>query len=132
MESISFKEFQKFLKENKFDLKATQNKLCFPIIERLYEKMVLGVEFDPIKVADESIINGHHRYISSILAHFKLERVIWTAPKSVTHFSWEQIEIDASDWESETDIKAHNEKDAQRAGMNIERFNILLKTKKDS
>ncbi len=93
--------------------------------------MVLGIEFDPIKVDDESIVNGHHRYISSILADSKLERVLWTAPQSVTHCAWNQIEIDASEWESETQIKAHNEKDALKAGLNVELFNSLLKTKKD-
>jgi len=132
VKSISFEEFQKFLKAHEFELRASHNKLCFPIVKRLCQKMSLGVEFEAIKVERESIVNGHHRYVASILVNSKLERVPWTAPKSMTHCTWNKIALDANDWESDLEIKAHNERDALRAGLNVEVFNSLLEVKKDS
>lgn len=60
-----------FIKKNEIELKATHAKLCLPIINRLYKKMATGIKFSNIKVADGLIIDGHHRYLASLLADFK-------------------------------------------------------------
>lgn len=48
-------------------LTSTHSKLCLPIIKRMYGKMIRGIKFDAIKVCDNLIIDGHHRYVSVAL-----------------------------------------------------------------
>ncbi len=53
-------------KENIF--RPNQAKVSLPIITRICKKMKHKIRFRPIHVSDDNlIIDGHHRYISSIL-----------------------------------------------------------------
>jgi hypothetical protein len=36
--------------------------------------MINGIKFDDIKVCDSLIIDGHHRYVSSLLANINLDK----------------------------------------------------------
>ena len=64
METIDREVILKAIKESDFILMATHKKLCHPIINRIYKKMINGIKFDDIKVCDTLIIDGHHRYVS--------------------------------------------------------------------
>lgn len=35
--------------------------------------MLLGIEFSPIKVADDLIVDGHHHYVASLLAKTNID-----------------------------------------------------------
>ncbi len=72
MQLISKEFIHKFIKEIKIDLKSTHGKLCFPIINRIYQKMLVGIKFPSIKIDDNLIIDGHHRYLASLLANTDL------------------------------------------------------------
>ena len=63
-----------YLQNNQIELQSTQTKLCLPIINRLCKKMDTGIKFPSVKVVDDLIIDGHHRYLASILVDVKLER----------------------------------------------------------
>lgn len=126
MELISIDELKHFLQSNKFDLNATQSKLCFPIIQRIYYKMTLGIDFENINVDNSSIINGHHRYICSLLSKKTIKINPWSSPSEISQYEWADVEVDENDWESISTIKEHNSKDAQRTGCKVEVFNILL------
>jgi len=56
MNSITKEVILKKFKESGAVLIATHHKLCLPIINRIYKKMVNGVKFDDIKVCDTLII----------------------------------------------------------------------------
>ena len=56
-----------YLQNNQIELQSTQTKLCLPIINRLCKKMDTGIKFPSVKVVDDLIIDGHHRYLASIL-----------------------------------------------------------------
>jgi hypothetical protein len=47
-----------YLLERKLELKSTHSRLCFPIIDRIYRKMLVGIKFSPIKVDEGIIIDG--------------------------------------------------------------------------
>jgi len=70
MEKITVEFIKGFIASNTIDLKPTQTKLCVPIISRICQKMLHGIKFDDIKVCDDLIINGHHRYISPLIVNF--------------------------------------------------------------
>jgi len=75
MQKISIETINTFIASNTINLKPTQAKLCIPIISRICQKMANGIKFDDIKVCDNLIINGHHRYISSLMVNFDLGQV---------------------------------------------------------
>ena len=47
-----FQKVKDFLVSNTFEYKATQNKLSFPILFRIYKKLKIGVKFSEIKIGD--------------------------------------------------------------------------------
>lgn len=80
MKKITKEIIVKFIRNNEIELSSTHTKLCLPVIDRIFKKMSAGIKFSGIKVENNLICDGHHRYIASILANFPLERI----PGSVT------------------------------------------------
>ncbi len=60
MEKLSKKVIEDWIANNEPELSATHKKLCVPIIERIYRKMLVGIAFAPIKVEGRLICDGHH------------------------------------------------------------------------
>ena len=73
-EKIKRENIIKVIQETENVLVTTHNKLCLPIINRIYNKMINGIKFDDIKVFEKVIIDGHHRYVSSLLANIKAQK----------------------------------------------------------
>jgi hypothetical protein len=116
------------LNEDKIKLQSTHDKLCLPIINRIYKKMKFGIKFSPIGVAEEDLImDGHHRYIASRLAEFDLEVVpsITTSATIVT--DWKLVEFVDQDWDTEEKIKMLNEQDAKYNNIHLDKLIELLK-----
>ncbi len=96
-----------------YEFLPTQNKLCFPILQRLYLKMLIGVQFPPILIKGNQIINGHHRFIASQLAGIKLDSIPWEASKGTSIFRWDEITIDQIDWDTTEAIRAYHLEDSK-------------------
>ncbi len=116
-----------FIKKNEIELKSTHAKLCLPIINRLYKKMATGIKFSNIKVADGLIIDGHHRYLASLLADFKLETVISSSTSATEITDWITIDYVDEDWDTQAKIKMLNEEDAKYNAVSIDEIVELLK-----
>jgi hypothetical protein len=124
MQSISIEELTEFLKSDDLKLQATQGKLCFPIIQRIYYKMKIGVEFENINIKEDLIINGHHRYVCLLLLKKSINTNPWSSPSQITVCQWSEVQIDQNDWESIEIIQRHNLKDAAKSGLDIKQFEI--------
>ena len=124
MALISFEQIRQFLESEDFELQPTQRKLCLPILQRIYHKMNVGVEFDSINIVDNLLINGHHRYICALLLKKTLQRATWSRPSQVLTYKWPEIQIDLNDWESVDIIERHNMKDAAISGLDIKILEI--------
>jgi len=83
METISMDELKQFLKYGNFPLQPTQQRICLPIIQRIYRKMQIGVKFENINVDNLLLINGHHRYICALLLQKELSINEWNSPPNV-------------------------------------------------
>ena len=70
-----------------FNLKSTHERLCFPVIKRLYTKMKIGIKFSGIKVDGDLIIDGHHRYLASLLAEICPESTPQIKPQQLRYQS---------------------------------------------
>jgi hypothetical protein len=120
-------EINKLIEEQKLSLKPTQNRLCIPIVFRIYKKMRVGIKFTGIKVDGDLIIDGHHRFLASILAGFDLEKFP-SYKTSVTNFiKWEDIEFVDEDWDTMAKIEYLNMIDAENNGITLEELTELLK-----
>ena len=119
MQTISIDELKEFLKSHNFPLQPTQQKICYPIIQRIYRKMQIGVQFEKINIDNLLLINGHHRYICSLLLQKELGTNVWKSPSNVMNLHWSDIDIDANDWESIEIISRHNSSDAAKNEIDI-------------
>jgi len=62
-----------FISKTEMFMYSTHHKLCVPIVNRIYKKMVAGIKFPGIKVHKNKICDGHHRYLASMLAQMKMD-----------------------------------------------------------
>ncbi len=111
-----------FIKKNNIPLKPTQSNLCLPILNRIYMKMLMGIKFTGIKVANDLIIDGHHRYLASLLAGVPLDRFPSYKTSATTAQSWCEIQFDEEDWDTKAKIDKLNREDAAENKVNLEDF----------
>ena len=117
------------LKEKDEVLMPRQGKLSIPIIKRICKKMNKKLLFKSINVSsDNTIIDGHHRYISSLLTNFDID-IISNYPKPSYHkdYHWENVEFVDDDWDSPSKVKMLNEEDAFYNKMTISEVENIIK-----
>ena len=90
-----------FISNNKIELASTHTRLCLPIINRIFKKMSAGIKFSEIKVENNLICDGHHRYIGSLLANFSLERIQGNVTSATTQIDWTSVIFEDEDWDTE-------------------------------
>lgn len=104
----------------------SQRKISLPIIRRIYKKMVFGIKFDDIKVCDNLVIDGHHRYVSSLLAGMEIGIVKSLRTSATKEYEWELVEFDENDWDTQSKIQHLNEKDADYNQLNVKILNDII------
>ena len=120
MKKVTVEIVKKYIEGNKIPFLATQAKLCIPIIDRLCQKMANGIKFDDIKICDNLIIDGHHRYLSSILTGYNIGHILSNKTSSTKPVKWSNIEFDENDWDTASKIAHLNELDAIYNELDIE------------
>jgi len=83
-------------------------------------------EFDAIKTCDGLIVDGHHRFIASVLADVKIEQFPSTRNSNQITFEWKDIILKANEYDSTSEIKYHNFNDAKRNGKTIDEVEKIL------
>lgn len=126
LKQISKEDVIKLLQNNKVELRSTHDKLCLPIINRLYKKMSIGIKFSAIKVEDDLILDGHHRYLASLLANYQLERVPSNKTAATVVTDWSSVDFVDEDWDTEAKIKMLNEQDAKYNNVSLEKIDGLM------
>lgn len=126
LKQITAQDVIDLLQENKIELKSTHNKLCLPIINRLYKKMSLGIMFSGIKVVDNLIIDGHHRYLASLLANKKLDIYSSNRTTATTVTEWESVVFVDDDWDTKAKIEMLNEQDAKYNDVSLDEIIKLV------
>jgi len=117
---ITAKYIKEFIENNEIPFLATQSKLCIPIIDRLCRKMSYGIKFDDIKTCDNLIIDGHHRYLSSLIVDFNIGQVLSQKTSGTKPIEWSIVEFDENDWDTPSRISYLNEQDAIYNGLDVE------------
>lgn len=127
MKEINKEEILIAIAASNYILIATHSKLCLPIINRIYKKMINGIKFDDIKVCDRLIIDGHHRYVSSLLANIKLDEAKSSKTSATIQHDWKEVEFVEEEWDTEDKIIRLNELDAEFNNIPLEKLIELTK-----
>ena len=127
MENILKENIIDFIAKNNMEYNCTQPKLSVPVINRIYKKMVVGINFSSIKVANGLICNGHHRYVASKLANYELEIIPTTLTSATNVTNWPLIIFDEEDWDTKAKIDMLNEQDAAFNNIKLEKIIKILK-----
>lgn len=127
MNKITKEVIISLLEKENLPLITTQNKLSIPIINRIYKKMANGIKFDHIKVCGKLIIDGHHRYISSVLARVELGFAKSSRTSATVKYKWLEIDFVEEEWDTQHKIKRLNELDAQFNNIPLERIIEMTK-----
>ena len=125
MQEITLKTVKDLLESGSLELIATQEAVCLPILQRIYKKMKIGIEFANIRVKDTRIVDGHHRYICSVLSKTKLGQNDWQISSTTVNCSWSELTIVEEDYETAEMIQVHNERDAELNDVDISVLNDL-------
>jgi len=112
MEQITNEIILNLIREGRANLHSSHAKLSIPIINRIYRKMINDIKFDDIKICDHLIIDGHHRYISSLLANIKLGSVRSYRTLATLEYEWTDVEFVDEEWDTKSKIKFLNKLDA--------------------
>ena len=127
MKEVTKKNLEEFFQRNQIDYQPTQGKVCIPIINRMVKKMALGIRFEDIKVVDGWIIEGHHRYVSSLFADIIIGKVPGVKTSATIEHDWKSIEFVSEEWDTDHKIKYMNELDAVRNKIPIEEIIEMTK-----
>lgn len=122
MTEITEETIKNFLKENKLDYLPTHNKLSLPIINRIYKKMINDIKFEIVKVNENFIIDGHHRYISSKLAKIKIEKTSYPKTSATNEYSWNDVQFVNEEWDTDYKILYLNQLDAKYNDLPLEKI----------
>ena len=126
IKNITRKDIETFISAHEPVLKATQPKLCIPIIDRIYKKMKAGIYFTPLKVDGSLLCDGHHRYIASLLSGKEIEKVPTLSASSVKAIQWADVVFEEDEWDTEAKINMLNEQDALYNGIALQKLLALL------
>lgn len=88
--------------------------------------MSFGINFSGIKVEENLICDGHHRYIASLLANFPIDRIPSNITSATSVIEWESVIFDENDWDTEAKIKMLNEEDANYNNIPLEKIVQML------
>ena len=119
-------EIRKLIEGDQLEFLCSQRSISLPIINRIYHKMVLGIKFPEIKVSNNIIIDGHHRYLASKIASVKLQKIYFPELKYINATSWHEIFIDETDWDTIEEVRNHIQKDAKYNKISVEKLLSLL------
>jgi hypothetical protein len=86
-----------------------------------------GVKFDNIKICENIIIDGHHRYISSLIAEIEIGKSISHKTSATYEYDWETVDFIYEEWDTEDKIKHLNELDAAFNNVSIEKIIEMTK-----
>ena len=88
--------------------------------------MKLGISFKNIQCENDLLVDGHHRYICSILANKEIGIRPYKAPHCVIIYEWKNLKIEEKDYDSDKERKKHNLRDSLRHNADLQTFNRLF------
>lgn len=102
MTTITKEELENFIRKHPFPLKPGQSKISFPLVARIHNRIQMGYEFDPIRVNEGMIVDGHHRYICLTILGMEVETIQGGKNTSFDiECTWKDLSIQEEDYDDE-------------------------------
>jgi len=89
--------------------------------------MKLGMNFKNIQCENDILVDGHHRYLCSILSKNEIGKRPYTAPRSAIKYEWKNLIIDQIDYDNDKARKKYNLQDSLKHKADKQTFNNLFK-----
>jgi len=80
-----------------------------------------------ISVCNEVIIDGHHRYLASLLSEFTLEPTPNAMSSAKIEYEWKNIEVVLEDWDRPEEIDEYNREYAEFNNLSLEELLIKIR-----
>ena len=98
---MSADEIATYLKNNMGadDMQPTQRAICAPKVQRNMMLLSQGSAAPPIQVANNMIIEGHHRYVAGKIYGQLPDIAPGIAISATVVTRWRDIHVDAADWD---------------------------------
>ncbi len=111
MKKLTIEEVKTFIKNTPLNYLAIQPSVSFPILQRIHRRLQNGCNFSPIKINEGIIVDGHHRYICTLILERKVEEVPGgeNATKQVT-YEWSKVLVDEADFDTEDERNDYEER----------------------
>jgi hypothetical protein len=93
--------------------------------------MQAGIKFEEIKISEDVLIDGHHRYISALLTGYTIGRVSSQKTSATKILTWRAIEFSDDDWDTEEHIAVLNQRDAAYNEIDLEILTKLTSGKQE-
>ena len=100
MIEISKSEIELFLSTTQLKQKPSQSAVSYPILTRILNILQQNKRFSYIKVHDEIIIDGHHRFICYCYLKIPIEISKNGNNPSALNLEWNSILVDNIDYDS--------------------------------
>ncbi len=126
MKTLTAEIIQNYLKTHALDLKSTHHQLSIPIMNRIFKKMKNGIKFSEIKIHENLIIDGHHRYISAQLANYEIKAMPFNKNSETKIYEWENVKFVNEEWDTIHKIQHLNKLDAEYNQISIELINQMI------
>ena len=126
LKNVSQADLIYLINNSNLKYKSTHTRLSLPIINRIYKKMVAKIKFPAIKIQDDFICDGHHRFIAAILAGYSLDVVNWSSSSATNIIGWETVSFDESDWDTPEEVHQINLRDAEYNSISVEEILAML------
>ncbi len=79
-------------------LRTQQRSISVPIVQRYVDMLARGSKAPPIKVSDNVIVDGNHRYVAGRVFGTEPAQIQWMHARSQASRSWDDIFLDPVDW----------------------------------
>ncbi|WP_341903669.1 hypothetical protein [Fluviicola taffensis] len=102
MREINFEQVKLFIETNPLKFNPSQKKISYPIIVRIHKRLQEGHNFSNIKVLNNTINDGHHRFISLSLLNMEIcHDVSGENSTKQLEITWKDVELDSVDYDTE-------------------------------
>jgi hypothetical protein len=82
--------------------------------------MMINLVFTGIRVDGNIIVDGHHRYLASLLARYELDQIPCTKPQAKRQVDWLAVKFVENDWDTAERVEILNNEDARYNNMTLD------------
>ena len=89
--------------------------------------MINDLKFDDIRVHENLIIDGHHRFVSALIANKRIESVSTQKTSATIAYAWKDVQFVNEEWDTAEKIAKLNKEDADFNNIALDKIYEMSK-----